>query len=70
MLEKTHIKAIDSFPERDNKKRRVFEGVKMSVCILCTIKESVESVDGNKNDSILRVWDDRHMAVLKLATRF
>ena len=35
----TDILAIDSFPERDNKKLRVFESVKMSVCI-CTLRKN------------------------------
>lgn len=34
VLENTQIKMLDSFPERDSKKKRVFESVKMSVCIL------------------------------------
>ena len=33
LLNKNRIIAIDSFPERDNAKKRVFEGVKMSVCV-------------------------------------
>lgn len=33
VLENTKILCIDSFPERDSKKKRVFESVKMSVCI-------------------------------------
>ena len=36
-LDRTDILSIDSFPERDNTKTRVFESVKMSVCI-CTLK--------------------------------
>ena len=38
-IEHTDIIAIDSFPERDNKKTRVFESVKMSVCICTLIKK-------------------------------
>ena len=34
IFENNQILVIDSFPERDNKKKRVFESVKMSVCIL------------------------------------
>ena len=34
LLENYNIVSIDAFPERDNAKKRVFEGVKMSVCIL------------------------------------
>ncbi len=37
-MERTDIVSVDSFPERDNKKTRVFESVKMSVCI-CTLKK-------------------------------
>ncbi len=48
------ILQIDSFPERDDSKKRVFEGVKMSVCILLAIKNKNENYNFN-----LRVWEDR-----------
>jgi Alw26I/Eco31I/Esp3I family type II restriction m6 adenine DNA methyltransferase len=34
LLGNCHIIGVEAFPERDNEKKRVFEGVKMSVCIL------------------------------------
>lgn len=47
---------LDSFPERDNKKKRVFESAKMSVCILCARKGLSSSESFNVN-----FWDDRYM---------
>lgn len=37
-----HILFIDSFPERDDPKKRLFESVKMSVCILMSKKRLLE----------------------------
>ena len=48
------ILSIDSYPERDNPKKRVFESVKMSVCIPI-IKKS-----NTNNPFIVNFWDDRH----------
>lgn len=45
---------IDSFPERDSKKKRVFESVKMSVCILLMRKTNT-NLPFNVN-----FWDDRY----------
>lgn len=47
---------IDSFPERDSKKKRVFESVKMSVCISLIQNTKVDS------DYVfpVYVWDDKH----------
>lgn len=47
---------IDSFPERDNKNKRVFEDVKMSVCIVFVKK--IKSFDYNFS---FRVWEDKNM---------
>lgn len=47
---------IDSFPERDNHKKRVFEAVKMSVCILVSNKEKVGDYSFRLN-----VWDSKYM---------
>lgn len=47
---------VDSFPERDNVKRRVFEAVKMSVCIL--ISRKVEEDDYTFR---LNVWESKYM---------
>lgn len=53
----THkIIRLDSFPERDNKKKRVFESAKMSVCILCARKGLSSSESFNVN-----FWNDKHM---------
>lgn len=56
VLENTKILCIDSFPERDSKKKRVFESVKMSVCIaLIKNTKCPESYVFPVN-----VWDDRY----------
>lgn len=47
---------IDSFPERDNKKKRVFESVKMSVCIVL-IKNTFVSSDYRFT---IDIWEDRY----------
>jgi type I restriction-modification system DNA methylase subunit len=54
-LSSQKILKIDSFPERDNKKKRVFESVKMSVCIVfiqnCSVSEHYKfPVD---------IWEDK-----------
>lgn len=51
------ILGIDSFPERDNKKLRVFESAKMSVCI-CLLKQG--KVSDYKFD--IRTWKDKYMS--------
>jgi type IIG restriction enzyme and methyltransferase len=45
---------IDSFPERDSKKKRVFESVKMSVCIV------VIKATNTDNPFIVNFWDDKN----------
>ena len=54
VINKHQIITIDSFPERDSKKKRVFENVKMSVCILLMQK----SVTGNRFK--VNFWDDKY----------
>ncbi len=57
-MEKTDILSINSFPERDNKNTRVFESVKMSVCI-CTLR-----IAHNPNYSkkfAVNVWYSKYM---------
>lgn len=49
---------INSFPERDNTKKRVFEAVKMSVCIL--LSKRIEKRDYSFN---LNVWESKNMDV-------
>ena len=51
ILKNDKIIKIDSFPERDSKKKRVFESVKMSVCL--------SLIQNTKVDSNY-VWDDKH----------
>lgn len=46
---------IDSFPERDNKKKRVFESVKMSVCVVI-IQNTTPSLDYRFS---VDVWEDK-----------
>lgn len=45
---------IDSYPERDNVRKRVFESVKMSVCIALFSKES------SKLPFTVNIWDDKN----------
>ena len=56
ILENDKILKIDSFPERDSKKKRVFESVKMSVCVSLIQNTKVD------NDYIfpVYVWDDKY----------
>ena len=62
IFDNTKINHIDSFPERDNVKLRVFESAKMSVCI-CFLekKENCE----NDNFSVF-TWKDRFMTQKKV----
>ena len=59
-LKNQEILQIDSFPERDNRKTRVFEDVKMSVCILL-------SKNCHKDNYYfhLNIWDDKYMSSSK-----
>lgn len=50
------ILKIDSFPERDDVSRRVFEAVKMSVCILLSTNVKQEDYE-----FVMNVWDDKYM---------
>ena len=54
ILEQNQFISIDSYPERDSKKKRVFESVKMSVCIPIVRKR--------KGNDYFRVyiWDDKN----------
>jgi len=47
---------IDSFPERDDVNKRVFESAKMSVCIL----QSINAIP-NEKKLILEIWEERYM---------
>jgi len=49
------ILVIDSYPERDNVQKRVFESVKMSVCVMLARNESP-----NGASFVLNTWEDRH----------
>jgi Alw26I/Eco31I/Esp3I family type II restriction m6 adenine DNA methyltransferase len=55
-FENMDIVSIDSFPERDDVKRRVFESAKMSVCILQSFNRKVTN-----NSFALRIWKERWM---------
>lgn len=57
LFENTDILQIDSFPERDNKKTRVFESVKMSVCIGFFKKIKIDDYPIKIN-----VWKDKYMS--------
>ena len=52
----SQIISIDSYPERDNLKKRVFPGVKMSVCILMSSKQSLNNYTFQFN-----LWNERQM---------
>lgn len=56
ILKNSKFLKIDSFPERDSKKKRVFESVKMSVCISLVQNTKVES---NYVFPVF-VWDDKY----------
>jgi len=59
-IENQQIIRIDSFPERDNIQKRMFEGVKMSVCILLSRKKNISN-----KQFILNIWSDRYMSSKK-----
>ena len=52
-INNSQILTIDSFPERDNKKKRVFESAKMSVCIVL-LKQAQPT-----NSFIVNIWEDK-----------
>lgn len=56
ILNNNKILKIDSFPERDSKKKRVFESVKMSVCVSLIQNMKVDK------DYVFHVyvWDDKY----------
>lgn len=54
LFDKSQIISIDSFPERDNKKKRVFESAKMSVCIPL-IKKNISD-----KPFVVNFWDDKN----------
>jgi Alw26I/Eco31I/Esp3I family type II restriction m6 adenine DNA methyltransferase len=54
IIKKSHILVIDSFPERDSKKKRVFESVKMSVCI-AIIQKALSD-----NAFRINIWNDKN----------
>ncbi len=56
LFEKFKICSIDSFPERDNVKLRVFESAKMSVCI-CIVQKGADADECFK----IHVWKSRYM---------
>lgn len=72
-LTQNTILKIDSFPERDNKKKRVFESVKMSVCVVL-IKNSPCSPthkfqvniweDRNKSKGLLTAFDFQQLSII------
>lgn len=59
-LREQQIIQIDSFPERDDIHRRVFENVKMSVCILTSINTQSE-----KYNFKLNIWPDKYLTSAK-----
>jgi len=59
-LENQKVLQIDSFPERDDVHRRVFENAKMSVCVLISVNTKLDFYN-----FILGIWIDRHMTSSK-----
>lgn len=51
------ILQLDSFPERDNDKLRVFEDVKMSVCIMICLNDKQSNYE-----YFLKIWKDKFMS--------
>ena len=56
IFDKCSIIRIDSFPERDNENKRVFEDAKMSVCIVFLEKKERENFKFDLN-----IWNDNTM---------
>ena len=54
VLNNCQILIIDSYPERDSRKKRVFESVKMSVCILLAQNSTP------RTRFLVNVWDDKY----------
>jgi hypothetical protein len=54
------IVQLDSFPERDNEKLRVFEDVKMSICIMISVNSKQSSYDFD-----LKIWKDKYMSMFR-----
>lgn len=54
VLQNNQIIVVDSYPERDSIKKRVFESAKMSVCIL-TVKHTK-----NNMPFVVNIWDDKY----------
>jgi adenine-specific DNA methylase len=55
IIEDSKIIKIDSYPERDDVNKRVFESAKMSVCILLCKKQK-----STCNDFDLNVWESKN----------
>lgn len=55
IIEESKIIKIDSYPERDDVNKRVFESAKMSVCILLCKKQK-----STCNDFDLNVWESKN----------
>lgn len=54
VIDNHRIITIDSFPERDSKKKRVFPSVKMSVCVLLMQKT------GEQSPFVVNFWNDKY----------
>lgn len=63
VLDNCQILLIDSFPERDSVRKRVFESVKMSVCITL-----IRNTNTN-NSFVVNVWNDKNKTS-GISTRF
>lgn len=54
VLQEKQIININSFPERDNKKKRIFENVKMSICVVLIQNSNI------KLPFTVNFWEDKH----------
>jgi Alw26I/Eco31I/Esp3I family type II restriction m6 adenine DNA methyltransferase len=64
ILNHHQIIRIDSFPERDNVRKRVFEDVKMSVCITHSQKNTWKEKEDKETANYefpLRIWEEKTM---------
>ncbi len=64
VLNKCTVRAIEAFPERDNISKRVFEEVKMSVCVMVLTRNK----SNNDKNFFIRIHDDRFVNELNEKT--
>ena len=68
LFENSTLLSIDSYPERDDKNKRVFESAKMSVCF-CVVRNNKCSEERSFN---IKIWEERqmiHVCILSLCRK-